>query len=125
MLCPTQALCTVNGEVFESFQQAARALGHCESDEHYHAALQDILAISSAARARRFLVTMFVCCDVTSPLDLWTSFRDDLCEDFARELPPDMAAQEVLRDMQMHCAAHGRSLDAFDLPLPDDFDLEA
>ena len=39
--------------------------------------------------------------------------------------PADLAVQAALRDMQIHCQAHGRSLAEFGLPLPADFDVKA
>ena len=115
----------MDGLVFESFQDATEALGLCDSDEHHHIALQDVFSIVSAARARRFLVTVLVCYDVAKPLDLWSSFQADLCEDLLCDLATDVVAQAALRDMQMYCQAHGRSLAQLGLPSPADFDVEA
>ena len=66
---------TVDGELLPTFQAAATARGLCDSDEHYHSALQDVLAVTTAARAWRFLAMIFTCCEVADPFSLVGCFR--------------------------------------------------
>ena len=66
---------TVDGELLPTFQAAATARGLCDSDEHYHSALQDVLAVATAARAWSFLAMIFTCCEVADPFSLVGCFR--------------------------------------------------
>ena len=82
---------TVEGELLPTFQAAATARGLCDSDEYYHAALRDVLAVATAARARRFLAMILICCEVTDPFCLWDIFAPEFREDFCIRYPDVVA----------------------------------
>ena len=116
---------TVADTTFDTFQLAATARGLCDSDDHYHEALAEVLASSTPARARRFLATLLACCDVADGASLWQSFADDLAQDFRLRLPHDLALQAALGDLQHHLSRHGKSNGDFHISLPNGFDHEA
>ena len=90
-LADSKILRTVEGELLPTFQAVATARGLCDSDEHYHVALRDVLAVATAARARRFLAMILICCEVADPFCLWDTFAPELREDF-RIRYPDVVA---------------------------------
>eukprot|EP00435_Cladocopium_sp_Y103_P060653 s247_g22.t1 len=116
---------TVRGHEHSTFQAAAVALGLCDSDEHFYAALRDVLQIASAASARAFFATVLACCDVADPLLFWTTFAVPLSEDFLRDLDADTAQNAALADIQNHLRRHNRTTADFHIPLPKNFDAEA
>ena len=114
---------TLDGHVFPTFQAAAVARGLCESDDHLHAALSEVLATAAAAPARSFFAMILSCCDVSDPVRFWQLFADDLSEDLLRQLGRKEAAQDAaLADIQVHLCRHGRKTSDFGLPEPQAFD---
>lgn len=97
--CSFEDLRTVDDVVYPTFQAAAVARGLCASDQHLHAALQEVLAIAPAPRARAFFAFVLACCEVADPLQMWEEFAPALSEDYARFLPADMAMQAALADI--------------------------
>ena len=85
--CGFENLPPVEGELLPTFQAATIARGLCDSDEHYHVALRDVLAVATAARVRRFLAMILICCEVTDPFCLWDSFAPEFREDFRIRYP--------------------------------------
>ena len=116
---------TVDGEIHSSFQAAAIVRGLCDSDDHYHAAMQEVLATHAAARARRFLATILACCDVAEPVKLWGAFSSELSEDFRLRYPEHIAVDLALQHIQ-ECLERSAHTNAdFGLPLPRNFDAAA
>ena len=117
---------TIAGVLYPTFQSAAVAAGLCESDQHYHEALQDALSFATAPRARHLLATMLACCDIGDPAHLWEAFQLDLSEDLLRVCgTPALAHNAALQDIQDHLSRHGFRCSDFGLPMPDAFDYEA
>ena len=116
---------TVDGVTHPSFQAAAIAHGLCDSDDHYHAAMQEVLAVRAARRARRFLATVLTCCDVAEPVRLWSAFSSDLSDDFRLEYPEHIALDLALQHLQECLERSGRTNSDFGLPLPRNFDANA
>ena len=123
--CSFEHLRTVDGELLPTFQAAATARGLCDSDEHYHAALRDVLAVSTAARARRFLAMVFTCCEVADPFHLWDAFAYELREDFRVRHADAVAEQLALQHLQECLARSGKTTADYGLPLPKAFDAGA
>ncbi|CAE7630556.1 unnamed protein product, partial [Symbiodinium sp. CCMP2592] len=113
------------GQQFFTFQAAATARGLCDSDSHYLQALDEVLATSPAARARKFLVAVLTCCDIGDPRALWTAFEDRFCEDFLHRLPKALALDATLQHVQSLLQTCGKTTSDFGLPLPAGFDAEA
>ena len=123
--CGFEHLRTVEGELLPTFQAAATARGLCDSDEHYHAALRDVLAVATAARARRFLAMILTCCEVADPFCLWDAFASELREDFRVRYPDVAAEQLALQHLQECLARSGKTTADYGLPLPRAFNADA
>ena len=117
---------TVTGILHETFQAAAIAAGLCDSDQHYHDAVSDALSIATPKRARSLLALILACCDVADPLNLWTTFQEDLSQDFQHAgMHLELACDAALEDLQKHLTRHGLTCQHFSLPMPSSFDLQA
>ena len=66
--CGFENLRTVEDELLPTFQAAATMRGLYDSDEDYHVASRDVLAVATVVRARRFLAMILICCEVADPL---------------------------------------------------------
>ena len=123
--CGFENLRTVEGELLPTFQAAATARGLCDSDEHYHAALRDALAVATAGRARRFLAMILICCEVADPFCLWDIFAPELREDFRIRYADVVAEQLALQHLQECLARSGKITADFGFPLPRAFNADA
>lgn len=123
--CSYEDLRTVEGRLYDTFQAAAIACNLCESDEHYHDALREVLAVRAAKPARKFLATVLTCCGVADPLALWTAFSFELSEDFRTYSPEPVALGLALHHLNECLQRNGRTNADFGLPLPPAFDAEA
>ena len=122
--CGFENLRIVEGELLSTFQAAATARGLCDSDEHYHAALRDVLAVATAARARRFLAMILICCEVADPFCLWNSFAPEFREDFHIRYPDVVAEQLALQHLQERLARSGKITADYGFPLPRAFNVD-
>ena len=101
------------------------AAGLCESNEHYHAALEDVLRTSSASRARLFLATVLASCNLAQPGQFWQRWSTELSDDFRHEIPDaQIAASRALADLQEHLARRGKCNSDFQIPMPSHFNLD-
>ena len=89
-----------------TFQAAALARGLCDSNDHYYAALEQVVQTSTAACARGRFALMLACCDIADPARLWRQFRLELADDFHSSsgspwpwMPPCTQFSNTLRDM--------------------------
>ena len=119
-------LLTVDGVLYESFREAAVALGLANSDEEYAHALEEAVQCRSPSRLRHLFAYMLLHCELAKPLDLWVQFRDEFAADYLhRGGRQDLAFDAALTDVQTVLAQSGKTLEDYDLPLPTDFDWRA
>ena len=115
----------MEGELLPTFQAATTARGLCDSDEHYHATLRDVLAVATAARARRFLAMILICCEVADPFCLWDTFAPEFWEDFRIRYPDVVVEQLALQHLQECLARSGKITADYGFPLPRAFNVDA
>ena len=89
-----QDIRTVNGQVHNTFGEAALALGLLEDDEEWIRCLEEA-ALSHSPRMLRHLFAMILnLCAPSEPLKLWDRFAHDLSEDFLHALTRHLAADD-------------------------------
>ena len=115
----------MEGELLPTFQAATTARGLCDSDEHYHAALRDVLAVAMAARARRFLAMILICCEVADPFCLWDTFAPEFWGDFRIRYPDVVVEQLALQHLQECLARSGKIIADYGFLLPRAFNADA
>ncbi|KAA6411530.1 MAG: hypothetical protein FRX48_04810 [Lasallia pustulata] len=74
-------LCTVDGQLCQSFQAACFALGLLEDDREWVSCFTEAVLFTSGTALRTLLVTSLVHGGVTDPNSLWNRFRANICDD--------------------------------------------
>jgi PIF1-like helicase len=83
---------TVNGQLYDTFQQACQALGMLEDDTEWQAALADAATMQTGSQLRSLFAIILLHCQPTSPGELWTQFRVQICDDLRRRIQRENAA---------------------------------
>lgn len=69
-----------------TFQVACRPLGLLEDDAHWDRTLEEATITDSPKNIRELFAKMLVFCQIGDPLKLWEKYRDNLAEDFIRQM---------------------------------------
>ena len=105
---------THNSVVYPNFKDAAVAWGFLDSDSCWEDTLQAAIGLQMPKQLRQLFAAICVHGNPTHPLQLWTKYKDALCEDMSSEQKEDKALLEI----QEHLIAMGKSLEHFGLPTP-------
>jgi len=81
-----QHLRTVNGVIFQTYQDACKKLGLLEEDEHWQNTMLDAVMSEPATKLRELFTIILIFCQPSDPLELWNKFRNDLCEDILNRM---------------------------------------
>ena len=91
---------TVNGVQYESFQDAARALGLLSSDDQWKKCLEEAADTQSPRALRKLFCIILVFCEPSDPFQLWLNFQSDLSEDYLYQLMNDSSVDSNLVDIE-------------------------
>jgi len=73
---------TVNGEVCETFKEAAVRLGLVQDDRDVYDTLREAVTHCMPVQLRRLLAIMLLHSEVTEPVKVWEEFKENMSEDF-------------------------------------------
>lgn len=124
-----EALKTVDGHVYSTFQSACKALGLLEDDQHLFAAMEEAALCQSPQMIRDLFTIILVFCQVSDPLSIWEKFKEYLSEDLKRQLERqgDVDVEHITDVVFNKCllviedavlALGGRLLKEYGLPQP-------
>ena len=108
---------------FETFKEACVARQLLQTDDEWHNALTEASILSMPVQIRQLFVTIIAFNNPTNPLELWERHCEAMAEDFAREMPEQLAKSAALTVIDQALRRLGTSAEAHALPLPRDFDL--
>lgn len=78
---------TVNGNVYETFQQAAIALGlFADQNEAQYAMQEAINSLATPRQLRLLFIHLLVNDCILTPIDFWTAYREHMAHDFNLQL---------------------------------------
>ena len=125
-----QNLKTVNGELKESYQEAARALGLLQDDKEWDEALTEAAVIRMPAALRELFVTIILFCMPSNPKELFEKHFIEWAEDFqidedkkGRQLTEGQIRTLVLLDIKKRLQAWDRDLNILNLKEPTEEEL--
>lgn len=72
---------TVDGVVYNTYQEACFHRGLLDSDGEWHAALEDASGFQTGEKLRELFVTMLLFCNVADVRDLWDKHWKDMADD--------------------------------------------
>ncbi|OJA14933.1 hypothetical protein AZE42_13820 [Rhizopogon vesiculosus] len=81
---------TVDGTVCNTFKDACQLRGLLDDDGEWIQCLQEAKDMCTGSHLHSLFVIIMVCCNPTSPHELWNHFKDYLCDDLHNRLihPP-------------------------------------
>lgn len=124
-----ESLRTINGVVQPTFKSACKALGLLEDDQHWRTTLQEAALCQSPFMMRELFTILLVFCQVADPVSLWNEFRENLSEDFKRQIERQAACDvnslmdeifnRCLLEIETACLALGGcAIEGYGLPKP-------
>lgn len=123
-----QDIRTVDGVIYETFQQAVQARGLLQNDDEFDQDLALSAAIASARQLRELFSMMLLFCELSDPRRLFDKYIKDMGDDFLRERGIDEIDEEVtgaiLSDIELILFRNGSSLRNFQ-SMPQDVHLPA
>ena len=115
---------TVSSCTYDSFREAAQALGLVDSSEEYRQALDDAKRCRSAHHMRTLFAHILIHCDIVNGRELWDELKEDMADDHKRRIGAqnDVHHSLALKDISNTLAHVGAKTSDYGLPLPGDFD---
>ncbi|XP_021713592.1 uncharacterized protein LOC110681775 [Chenopodium quinoa] len=112
-----EALRTVNGCLYPTFQEAALKLGLIEDDDAANSTLSEACETHMPAALRRLFATVLMFCHPGDPASLWNTYYSFLAEDFSHKYPNQFLKiqQLTVTAVEQHLEAMGKSLAFFGL----------
>ena len=124
---------TIDGQLHDSFKDAARAMGLLEDDTEHRRCLQEAAVMNMPSQMRQLFAALMVFQTPSDIRALFEEFKEAMCEDYIRHdqlYDPETTLQErhihlCLWDINTCLRVHGKSISDIefsDLPqLPDNF----
>ncbi|CAN1242017.1 ATP-dependent DNA helicase PIF1 [Linum perenne] len=120
---------TVNGHLYQTYQQACQALGLLSNDTEWNDVMMEVSHWGMPSFIRSTFVSLLMFCNVSSPQTLFEQWWPSMADDFKRRLQrltdnpvqdplPANLRNEVLHSLQSLLQNYSSSLSHFNLPLP-------
>lgn len=118
---------TVEGVEYETFQDAATAIGLFENQTEAEYIINEAISTLKTPTQLRFLfVQLLVDECILTPLQCWNTFQNSLCLDFTLQYPdlPQMAIDHGLDHVGQLLEEQGKQLSEYNLPQPTTYGRE-
>lgn len=79
---------TVNGLLYDTFQEAALKSGLIENEEEWIDCLEEAKMVKTGRQMRELFVSIIIHGNVTNYRQLWDQYKEDLVEDFIYTCDP-------------------------------------
>ena len=77
---------TVDGHLCETYKDACERLGLLQSDDHWKVTLEEATSTMMPKAIRSLFAVMIGSCEMSTPLELWMSFRESMSEDLLHQV---------------------------------------
>lgn len=108
---------TVDGIVYDTFQNAAIAMNLVETDEEYRACMQEASETLMPKQIRVLFAYILLYNNVNNPKELWKEFKEKMMEDYSATYNKTTSKYKALVDIQLVLINNLRTLQDFHLPL--------
>ena len=119
--------CTINGVIYETFQEAAIALGlFADQNEAQYTIQEAINTLATPRQLRQIFVHLLINDCILAPIDIWTRYQQHMAHDFTLQfgLNTDLGLNCALEELNKSLEEHGKSLSFYGLPDPLTFTAE-
>ncbi|KAJ4810606.1 ATP-dependent DNA helicase PIF1 [Rhynchospora pubera] len=124
-----ESLRTINGVVYRTFQEACKVACLIDDSSEWIHAINDAATWSTSYQLRKLFIYILIHSEPADSLDLWENTWRLLCDDIEHrfkkenanssvEITDEMKKNYVLECLQKDLELAGRSLQAYNLPLP-------
>jgi hypothetical protein len=115
-----EGLRTIDGHIYPTFSEAARALGLFQNQNEAIVAMEDAIADFKSPAQLRFLFTHLILEGGPAP-EMWSKFLPSLIEDYidSDHLSEELAVNKALLHISDLLGENGKTLQHFALPEPD------
>ena len=115
--CSFQDLCVINGIIHPTFQDAAIAAGLFADFNKAQYTIQEAIEALTIPRQLCFLFVDLLLNDcIPLPIQIWTSFHLNFCQDFMLRSGTEVGENLTLMDIQCYLNEHGKTLNDYSLP---------
>ncbi|XP_050065323.1 uncharacterized protein LOC114130689 [Aphis gossypii] len=113
---------TVNGILHNTFLSACNVLGLLEDDNHWNNTLNEAFLSDSPSKLRELFTVMLVFCQLSDPLTLWDTHKNNLSEDIIRQMDADQEDEAhnkcLIQIEDAVLTVGGQSISNYGLPQP-------
>ncbi|XP_050056156.1 uncharacterized protein LOC126549818 [Aphis gossypii] len=113
---------TVNGILYNTFQSACNVLRLLEDDNHWNNTLNEASLSDSPSKLRELFTVMLVFCQLSDPLTLWDTHKNNISEDIIRQMDADQKDEAhnkcLIQIEDAVLAVRGQSISNYGLPQP-------
>ncbi|XP_010229584.1 uncharacterized protein LOC100832196 [Brachypodium distachyon] len=112
---------TVEGNLCETFREAAEKRGLIEADNALDECLTEAEQFAMPSSLRRLFATILVFCEPSDPRGLWDRHLEGMSDDHRRSITcPIAVEQKVLLDIRSMLQSMGKEITSFPLPKMDE-----
>ncbi len=117
--CSFDDLKTVDGQVCQTFTDAAKKQGLLRDDTEYERCMAEAVMFQMPQHLRTLFCVILLYCNPTNPIHLWNSFKTHLAEDFMYHFDDAKKAEAMaFYAIEEKLKEQGRSCSDFGIPLP-------
>ena len=116
--CSFDDLKTVDGQVCQTFMEAARRRGLLLDDTEYERCMTEAVLFQMPQQLRTLFCVILLYCNPTKPIDLWNSFKGHMAEDFMQHADAETAETMTFYAIEEKLEVQGRRCSDFGIPSP-------
>ncbi|CAF4809532.1 unnamed protein product, partial [Rotaria sp. Silwood1] len=116
--CSFNDLKTVDGQICQTFMEAAKRRGLLHDDTEYERCMAEAVLFQMPQQLRTLFCVILLYCNPTKPIDLWNSFKGHMAEDFMQHADAETAEAMTFYAIEEKLEEQGRSCSDFGIPSP-------
>ena len=116
--CSFEDLKKVNGEICQTFVDAAKRRGLLCDDGEHDRCLAEAAMFQMPPQLRTLFCMILLHCSPENPIGLWNSFKAYMAEDFMHKFDAETAEEMVFYDIEAKLSEQGQSFADFGILPP-------
>ncbi|CAF4263393.1 unnamed protein product [Rotaria sordida] len=116
--CSSDGLKTVDGQVCQTFMEAAKRRDLLRDDTEYERCMSEVVIFQMSQQLRTLSCVILLYCNPTKPVDLWNSFKAHMAEDFMQQVDGETTEAMAYYAIDAKLKEQGRSCSDFSIPSP-------
>lgn len=109
---------TVNGVVYHTFKEAAKAMNLLDDDENWNQTMDEAIQYRMPSQLRMVFATILEFAKPLNPLALFLKYRNHLIEDYLLQYDEEISVDKCLQAIEEYLRQFGSSCNNYNLPSP-------